>query len=210
MLAVENIVKSYRNHHDEVIALQDINITIQKGELISIIGPSGCGKSTLIEIIAGLQSPTSGQILFDNKKISNKRGIVSYMPQGDVLFPWRTILENVILPLELQGIAKEASIEKAKQYLPLFGLHGLEHHLPFMLSGGMRQRANFLKTFLYGKEMLVLDEPFGKLDAITRLQMQLWLMDLCVKTNQTVLLITHVIEEAIFLSDRIYVYLLDQ
>ena len=100
---------------------------------------------------------------------------------------------------------KETSVEKAKQYLPLFGLDGFEHHLPFTLSGGMRQRANFLRTFLYGKEMLVLDEPFGKLDAITRLQLQKWLMDLRVKTNQTVLLITHDIEEAIYLSDRIYV-----
>lgn len=205
MLQVQQLYKHYEQKQGKLDVLQDINLSLKKGEFVSIIGPSGCGKSTLLNIIAGLEHPSSGRVLFEGENIIGQTGHVALMPQNDVLFPWRTILQNVILPLELKGISKNEAKEKALNLFPLFGLKGFEHHYPFMLSGGMRQRANFLRTFLSQKSLLLLDEPFAKLDALTRAEMQTWLVSICEEEHLTVLLITHDIDEAILLSDRIYV-----
>ncbi|MCM3597904.1 ABC transporter ATP-binding protein [Metabacillus idriensis] len=202
MLSLSRISKSY-TEDQHVLLPTDLNV--KKGEFVSIIGPSGCGKSTLLDIIAGINKPTNGTVHYNGEEITNRTGLVGYMPQSDVLFPWRTVLDNVILPLEIQGSGKEEARNQARGLFPKFGLEGYEDHYPFMLSGGMRQRANFLRAYLNNKELLLLDEPFGKLDAMTRLELQKWFIQICEETGQTVIFITHDMDEAIFLSDRIFI-----
>lgn len=204
-LSVSGVSKSYFYRKEETPALLDIAIAIEKGEFVSLIGPSGCGKSTLLEIIAGLIRPDSGVIMLEDRNINGQPGFVSYMPQDDTLMPWRTIMENVILPLEIQNISKEEATREAISYFDLFGISHYENKRPFMLSGGMRQRAAFLRTFLGRKEILLLDEPFAKLDALTRLKMQKWLLDIWSHFGTSVLMVTHDIEEAVWMSDRVYV-----
>lgn len=203
MLTLSKISKYYSDNLQVVLPT---DLTVRKGEFVSIVGPSGCGKSTLLDIIAGINKPSGGSVHYNGEDITNKTGLVSYMPQSDVLFPWRTVLDNVILPLEVQGSGKAEAREKARVLFPKFGLAGFEDHYPFMLSGGMRQRANFLRAYLNSKELLLLDEPFGKLDAMTRLELQKWFIRICEETEQTVVFITHDIDEAIFLSDKIYIF----
>lgn len=188
-----------------IAALRQVSITVQESEFVSIIGPSGSGKSSLLDLISGLTIPDSGDIRLDGQSIIGQKGYVSYMPQKDVLFPWRTILENVIVPLEIQGVAKKKAMQEANNLLPVFGLEQFGDHYPHMLSGGMRQRAAFLRTHLSNSRVMLLDEPFGKLDALTRRQMQQWLMDMWQTMKTSVLMVTHDVEEAILLSDRIYV-----
>ncbi|MDR0140130.1 ABC transporter ATP-binding protein [Metabacillus idriensis] len=202
MLTLSQISKSYT---EDQHVLLPTDLTVKKGEFVSIIGPSGCGKSTLLDIIAGINKPTNGTVHYNGEEITNKTGFVGYMPQSDVLFPWRTVLDNVILPLEMQGSGKEEARNQARGLFLKFGLAGYEDHYPFMLSGGMRQRANFLRAYLNNKELLLLDEPFGKLDAMTRLELQKWFIQICEETGQTVIFITHDMDEAIFLSDRIFI-----
>ncbi|WP_111645608.1 ABC transporter ATP-binding protein [Paranoxybacillus vitaminiphilus] len=207
MLEVKNVTKVfYSNKYEDLTALEDVSLFVAKGEFVSIIGPSGCGKSTLLEMIAGLLKPTSGDIYLNGQSITGKKGNTAYMPQKDVLFPWRTIIENVMIPLEVQGVKKAKAKQEALSLLPAFGLEQFADHYPEMLSGGMRQRVNFLRTFLFRKELMLLDEPFGKLDALTKMQMHKWLLKILEQLKQTVLLVTHDIEEAILLSDRIYVF----
>lgn len=177
-LEVLNGNKIFKKSGKEFIALQDTTIQIEEGKFISIIGPSGCGKSTLFNMIAGLMKPTSGEILLDGKSIVGENGHVGYMLQKDLLLPWRTILENVILGLEIKGTPKKEAHAKALPLLHRYGLKGFENHLPNELSGGMRQRAALLRTILYDSEIILLDEPFGALDAQTRLTMQNWLYKL--------------------------------
>ncbi|PLR65962.1 ABC transporter ATP-binding protein [Bacillus sp. UMB0893] len=203
MLILSQLSKTYS---DNLKVVLPTDLTVRKGEFVSIIGPSGCGKSTLLDIIAGINKPSGGSVHYNGEDITNKTGLVGYMPQSDVLFPWRTVLDNVILPLEVQGNGKADAREKARGLFLKFGLAGFEDHYPFMLSGGMRQRANFLRAFLNNKELLLLDEPFGKLDAMTRLELQKWFIRICEETEQTVVFITHDIDEAIFLSDKIYIF----
>jgi ABC-type nitrate/sulfonate/bicarbonate transport system ATPase subunit len=207
MLEVKNVTKVfYSEQYGDLTALENVSLFVAKGEFVSIIGPSGCGKSTLLEMIAGLLKPTSGDICLNGRSITGKKGTVAYMPQKDVLFPWRTIIENVIVPLEIQGVKKAKAKEEALNLLPIFGLEKFADYYPDKLSGGMRQRANFLRTLLFRKDVMLLDEPFGKLDALTKMQMHKWLLKILEQLNQTVLLVTHDIEEAILLSDRIYVF----
>ncbi|MEM5017252.1 ABC transporter ATP-binding protein [Metabacillus indicus] len=203
MLTLKGVSKTYSV--DQPVLLPS-DLIVEKGEFVSIIGPSGCGKSTLLDIIAGVNKPSGGIIHYKGKDITNQTGHAGYMPQSDVLFPWRTILDNVILPLELQGTGKEKARAEALSFFSQFGLEGFEQHYPSMLSGGMRQRANFLRAYLSGKELLLLDEPFGKLDAMTRHKLQKWFIRICEASGKTVLFITHDMDEAIFLSDRIAVF----
>lgn len=177
--------------------LDDISLTVNPGEFVSIIGPSGCGKSTLFNIIAGLDSPTSGTVGID--------GEVAYMPQKDALFPWRSIAANAALGLEVQGVKRRAAQARVKEWFPRFGLAGFEDSLPFELSGGMRQRAALLRTVVQNKSTLLLDEPFGALDALTKQDLQTWLQQVWAEHNWTALLITHDVREAILLSDRVVV-----
>ncbi|MGG4489803.1 ABC transporter ATP-binding protein [Metabacillus idriensis] len=202
MLTLSQISKSYS---EDQHVLLPTDFTVKKGEFVSIIGPSGCGKSTLLDIIAGINKPANGTVHYNGEEITNKTGLIGYMPQSDVLFPWRTVMDNVILPLEIEGIGKEEARSQARGLFPKFGLAGFENHYPSMLSGGMRQRANFLRAYLNNKDLLLLDEPFGKLDAMTRLELQKWFIQICEDTGQTVIFITHDIDEAIFLSDRILI-----
>ena len=187
-----------------VTALQPIDLAVPPGKFVSIIGPSGCGKSTLFNIIAGLQRPTAGDVLLDGQVVTRMIGLVGYMLQKDLLLPWRTVLDNVILGMELKGVAKTTARARALPYLKRYGLAGFDRHYPAALSGGMRQRAALLRTLLYDTEVVLLDEPFGALDAQTRSMMQAWLLQIWADFGKTVVFVTHDVEEAVYLSDRIH------
>ncbi|MED4461040.1 ABC transporter ATP-binding protein [Metabacillus fastidiosus] len=193
IISLNNINKSY----NDMRILQDISLFVEYGEFVSIIGPSGSGKSTLFNIITGLTDADSG-----DQKISTNIG---YMQQKDLLLPWKTVMDNICLPLQIKGVSTKEARQIVKQYLDMTGLRGYENKYPNQLSGGMRQRASFLRTFLTSQDTMLLDEPFGALDSITKSKMQKWLLEIKEKLNITILFITHDIEEAIFLSDRIYV-----
>ena len=186
--------------------LENINFSADSKEIVSIIGPSGCGKSSILNLISGLAKPNSGYIQVGDKTDPHDRlNMISYMQQKDLLLPWRTVLDNVILGLEIQGIRKKEARLVAIEQIDKFGLSGFEDKYPFTLSGGMRQRAAFLRTILMNRPVLLLDEPFSALDALNRIQMQEWIVKLFDSLERTVIFVTHDIDEAIFLSDRIYV-----
>ncbi|MBJ7987267.1 MULTISPECIES: ABC transporter ATP-binding protein [Bacillus] len=188
-------------HYDEKPIIDELNASIQDKEFVSIIGPSGCGKSTLFRLITGLEEASTGQIELTETKSHS----VGYMPQKDMLLPWRTIIENAALPLECQGVEKKEAQVKAKELLHKFGLQGYEKKYPKDLSGGMRQRVSFIRTLLTGGEILLLDEPFSALDALTKASLQEWLFEQWKEWEKTILFITHDVEEALFLSNRILV-----
>lgn len=185
--------------------LKNINITVKTGEFVSLLGPSGCGKSTILNLVCGQEPVGEGQILINGQATAKPGQYLACMPQKDLLFPWRKLLDNVIIGLEVAGQARTTAIARARELLPLFGLAGFENSYPSQLSGGMRQRAALLRTILPNKDILLLDEPFGALDAITRFNMQSWLLDIWEGFRYSVLFVTHDIDEAIYLSDRIYV-----
>jgi len=190
---------------DEVEAVHDVNLDLGRGELVALVGPSGCGKSTLLHAIAGLLQPDEGEIWLDGAPAPNRLGRVALMPQRDALLPWRSVLDNVVLGLEVAGVDKREARERACALLPRFGLAGFGDHYPPALSGGMRQRAAFLRTVLAEREVLLLDEPFGALDALTRRSMQEWLLDLWDELGRSILMVTHDVEEALLLADRVAV-----
>lgn len=186
-------------------AVAPLDIKIETGRFVSLVGPSGCGKSTLFNVIAGLLQPTEGRVLIDGEDATGIIGRVGYMLQKDLLLPWRTVLDNVILGMEVQGMPLKQARERALPLLRKYGLAGFEYLYPNSLSGGMRQRAALLRTLLFDTDVILLDEPFGALDAQTKLQMQEWLMQLWSDFQKTVVFITHDVEEAIYLSDEIHV-----
>lgn len=192
-IIISNLSKKYK---DKLI-LKDIDLHVYNEEVVSIIGPSGCGKSTIFNILSNLTSPDSGEV--------DINGRFSYMYQKDLLLPYKNIMDNVSLPLILKGEKKKKSHETVKPYFSTFGLEGYENKYPHELSGGMRQRVNFMRTFVNSSDIMLLDEPFGALDSITRASMQNWLLDIKKEIKSTILLITHDIDEAIILSDRIYI-----
>ncbi|HSA83317.1 MAG TPA: ABC transporter ATP-binding protein [Patescibacteria group bacterium] len=202
-LIIKNISKSYEK--GKLRVLDNVSLSIDDGEFVSILGPSGCGKSTILDIISGLANADSGDVLLNGESIKNTTGKVAYMTQDDVLFPWRTVLDNVIIPLEIAGVEKKLAREESKKLLHIFGLDKFAASFPFMLSGGMRQRAALLRTYLTKKNVLLFDEPFAKLDALTRKNMQEWFLHIWQKDKRSVLFVTHDIDEAILLSDKIYV-----
>lgn len=201
VLKVVGITQEY--NHKNII--EDIHIQLHQGEFVSILGPSGCGKSTLFNVIAGLLTPETGQVFVNDVDVTGETGVVSYMYQKDLLLPWRNVIDNGILPLEIRGIPKKAAREKVKAMLPVFQLEDDGEKYPVQLSGGMKQRVSLLRTTMFSREIMLLDEPFGGLDAITRLKMQEYLLEILKKIQGSVLFITHDIDEAIFLSDRIYI-----
>ena len=205
-LDVRAVSKVFSRNGRIVHALDPVSFTIPEGRLISLIGPSGCGKSTLFNIIAGLLRPTTGEVLADGRSIVGRPGYVAYMLQKGLLLPWRTILDNIILAAEVRGIPKQESIARAQPLIERYGLGGFEQHYPHELSGGMRQRTSLLRTMLYDRDVVLLDEPFGALDAQTRLLMQSWLLQIWSDFGKTILFVTHDIDEAIYLSDEIYVF----
>ncbi|MBM4694279.1 ATP-binding cassette domain-containing protein [Rhodococcus hoagii] len=176
--------------------LDGIDLAVRPGEFVSVIGPSGCGKSTVFGIVAGLDSPDSGSV---------SAPTCAHMPQKDLLFPWRSVLENTALGLEVQRLPKKQARARAAELFPRFGLAGFEDARPHQLSGGMRQRAALLRTVVQDRSVLLLDEPFGALDSLTRTEMQTWLQDVWQQYRWTVLMITHDVREAVFLSDRVIV-----
>ena len=205
-LEVRSVTKVFSRNGSVIHALDSTSMDIERGRFVSLIGPSGCGKSTLFNIIAGLTKPTSGDVLAPEGSIIGKPGYVGYMLQKGLLLPWRTILDNIVLGMEVRGISKKECIERAMPLIKRYGLAGFEQHYPHELSGGMRQRASLLRTMLYDRDVILLDEPFGALDAQTRLLMQSWLLQVWDDLKKTVLFVTHDIDEAIFLSDEIHVF----
>lgn len=184
--------------------LDGVSFDASPGEFVSVIGPSGCGKSTVFNMLAGLDVPDSGRILVGDGAASGTPHS-AYMPQKDLLFPWRTVLDNTTLGLEVQGVDKREARRRASELFPIFGLSGFEDARPFQLSGGMRQRAAMLRTVVQDRELLLLDEPFGALDSLTRTEMQAWLQRVWQEYRWMVLMITHDIREAVYLSDRVVV-----
>ncbi|MBC2590687.1 MULTISPECIES: ABC transporter ATP-binding protein [Rhodococcus] len=183
--------------------LDGAEFAVAEGEFVSLIGPSGCGKSTLFGLIAGLDSPDTGAVTVGDRPAAPGRAAL--MPQKDLLFPWRTVLGNCALGLEVQGVPRGEARARARELFPAFGLAGFEDAAPRQLSGGMRQRAALARTVLQGHKVLLLDEPFGALDSLTRTEMQLWLQQVWQRDRWTVLMITHDVREALLLSDRVLV-----
>ncbi|WP_081953973.1 MULTISPECIES: ABC transporter ATP-binding protein [unclassified Paenibacillus] len=205
-LEVSGISKSFTHRRRETNVLNNVSLKVEQQEFVSIVGPSGCGKSTLFHMIGGLVKPDTGTIRMNGKVVTGQRGEISYMPQQPALFPWRTIEDNVLLAGEIKGALQDGAREEARQWLAKVGLNGFEQAYPHMLSGGMQQRAAFLRALLAPQELMLLDEPFSALDALTRSEMQRWLLELWEENRRSVLFITHNIEEALLLSNRIYVF----
>ncbi len=193
------------HHYGRLLSLDAIDITVNAGEFVALIGPSGSGKSTLIKIAAGLQQPSGGAVYLDGEPVRQRLGRTAYMPQSDALLPWRTVLDNVVLGAEIHGANRRESVERARELLALFGLEGFETVYPAQLSGGMRQRAAFLRTFLADSSLLLLDEPLSALDAFTRAELQDWLLDVRDHFDYTIVLVTHDVHEAVYLADRVIV-----
>src|SRR2546425_2633330 len=208
MVELVNVWKRFGKAPAQTVAVSGVDLKIAEGEFVTLVGPSGCGKSTLFNMIAGLLPPDDdGSLLLRGspQRDGQLLGKVSFMPQRDLLFPWRTVLDNAILALEVEGVPRKQARERAAAMLPEFGLKGFADHYPHQLSGGMRQRVALMRTFLFERDLLLLDEPFGALDALTRTRMQHWLLDIWARHRRTVLFITHDVDEAIVLGDRVLV-----
>lgn len=199
-LEVRNVSKSF----DGCPVLDGISIELNRGELVCLLGISGGGKTTLFNVISGLLDPDEGQVLLDGQDITGRPGRISYMMQKDLLLPYRTILDNAALPLVLKGIKKARAREEASKLFSQFGLEGTQEKYPAQLSGGMRQRAALLRTYLFSQDVALLDEPFSALDTITKSSIHRWYLDVMETIRLSTLFITHDIDEAILLSDRIY------
>lgn len=204
-LRVEGVAKRFDADDGPVEALAGVDLDVAPGEFVSLIGPSGCGKSTLLDIVAGLVAPTRGRVLLDGAAPPSLLGRVGYMPQKDLLMPWRTVLDNAALGLEMAGVPRRQARARARAELDRFGLRGFERRWPRELSGGMRQRVALARTFLAGRELTLLDEPFAALDALTRHAMQEWLLEIWQADRKTIVFVTHDVEEAVYLSDRVFV-----
>jgi len=204
-LRIDQVSMAFPTPAGHYQALAPITLDVPEGCFLSLIGPSGCGKSTIFNIVAGLQEPTSGRGMIDGLDATGTIGRVGYMLQKDLLLPWRSVLDNVVLGMEIQGVSIPAARKRALPLLRRYGLSGFEHLHPRALSGGMRQRAALLRTLLLDTDIILLDEPFGALDAQTKLKMQEWLLQLWSDFRKTVVFVTHDVEEAIFLSDEIVV-----
>lgn len=201
ILRTEHISKSY----GEKQVLQDISITLNEGEIISLLGVSGVGKTTLFNVISGLLLPDSGKVFLNDEDITGKTGYLSYMLQKDLLLPHKTVLDNVALPLVLAGKKKKEARKEVDSYFAQFGLEGTQQKYPVQLSGGMRQRAALLRTYMCGDSVALLDEPFSALDTLTRTAVHEWYLKVMDEIQLSTVFVTHDIDEAIMLSDRIYI-----
>jgi NitT/TauT family transport system ATP-binding protein len=201
-LRISHLAKTFNDLH----ALQDINLDVERGEFISVVGPSGCGKTTFLRIIAGLEPASSGEVLLDGRAVHRPGGDRGFVFQSDSLLPWRTVFANAIIGREVAGQVGPAERQRTMELLKLVGLEGFEHYHPRQLSGGMRQRVNLARALAIDPEILLMDEPFSSLDAQTREIMQTELMRIWEQGRKTVLFVTHQIDEAVFLSDRVLVF----
>lgn len=201
LLKIENVTKKY----GDMVVIDGINIHLEEGEIVSLLGVSGAGKTTLFNVISGLSKPDGGRVLLNDQDITSKPGSISYMLQKDLLMQHKRVIDNVSLPLVISGMKKKDAREKAEQYFEEFGLAGYEYKYPSELSGGMRQRAALLRTYLGSNGTALLDEPFSALDTITKSSIHKWYLEVMQHINLSTLFITHDIDEAILLSDRIYI-----
>ena len=204
-LRISGLSKSFQKEGGTVHVLDGIDLSVDPGQFVSVIGPSGCGKSTLFNILAGLMPHDRGDIALDGQAVPHLRGKVGYMLQRDLLMPWRSVIDNVVVGLEVRGHPRKQSLEQARHYLNMFGLSQFENAFPKELSGGMRQRVALARTLLPDPDILLLDEPFSALDYQTRLFLEGMLADTVSQKGKTVILVTHDIDEAIALSERIFV-----
>ena len=205
-IKIENLRKVFEvRGGGNVVALNDVSFSVREGEFVCIVGPSGCGKTTLLKIIAGLERPTSGVVTLDGKPVSGPGRDRCMVFQEYALFPWRTVLKNITFGLENLGIPKEERLKIAKRYIELVGLQGFEDRYPHELSGGMKQRVGIARALAIEPEVLLMDEPFGSLDAQTRNMLQKELLEIWEKTQKTILFVTHSVDEAVFLADKIVV-----
>ena len=204
-IRVQHLWMRYGGDTDGVVALADIDFTVRDGEFVAIVGPSGCGKSTLLRILAGLMPPTSGQAELAGSPIDGPRRDIGVVFQSPVLFPWRTVLANAELPVDVQGHDRKAMRAKALELLKLVGLEGFESRYPRELSGGMQQRVSLVRALIHDPALLLMDEPFGALDAMTRETMHIELQRIWMERRKTIVFITHSIAEAVFLADRVLV-----
>jgi NitT/TauT family transport system ATP-binding protein len=202
-IRIEGLSKTFGGGNDGVLALKDIDCSIQQGSFVTIVGPSGCGKSTLLRILAGLLDYSTGSVMLDGQPIRGTRRDVGVVFQSSILLPWRTILENVMLPAEVLGLDGKRVRERAMQLLQMVRLEGFEHKLPRQLSGGMQQRASIARALLHDPKILLMDEPFGALDEITRDRLNEEILRVWRETGVTILFVTHSIHEAAFLGQRV-------
>ncbi len=203
LLDIEGVRKEYRVRSKRVLALDSVDLSIAEGEFVTIVGPSGCGKSTLLNMIVGLLRSSAGKITFRGERIDGICTRIGYVTQKDNLLPWRTLIENVEIALEIRSVNSTARRETARTFIDRVGLSGFEEHYPHELSGGMRQRANIIRTLIYDPELILMDEPFGPLDAQTRIVLQDQLLQLWSATKKTIIFITHDLVEAITMADRV-------
>ncbi len=201
-LAVNEITKSFPSPSGNIPALAGVSFDIEHQGWTTLIGPSGCGKTTLVKILAGILPADSGEVVVGESSMPLRR-LAAYMPQSDTLLPWRTALSNALLPAEIDGRPRRDAVSEARDLFARFGLAGFEDLYPVELSGGMKQRLTLMRTFLAHRDLLLLDEPLGALDALTRARLQEWLMGVWSEMGKTVLMVTHDVEEALLLSDRI-------
>jgi NitT/TauT family transport system ATP-binding protein len=204
-IVLQNISKTYASPRGDVVALTDVSLDIKNGEFLSLLGPSGCGKSTLLKLVAGLDVVTAGTISIAGEAIDGPPAGLGMVFQKDVLLDWRTVLQNVMLPVEMQDLDQAEHLDRAKRLLRLFGLGDFLDKHPWELSGGMRQRVAIARALVTDPSLLLMDEPFGALDALTRDELNLELQDIWMRSRKTIIFVTHSIAEAILLSDRVAV-----
>lgn len=205
LIEIRGLSKTYRTRDGDVPSLRPIDLDIHDGEFVAVVGPSGCGKSTLLKLVAGLIPATEGEIVIEGKRVSEPPDDVGIVFQSPVLLAWRSVLKNIMLPVEVRGLDRATHLDRAKKLIATAGLIGFENKYPWQLSGGMQQRTSICRALVHDPKIVLMDEPFGALDAMTRERMNLELQRIHFETGKTILLITHSIPEAVFLADRVVV-----
>jgi len=205
MLSLSDVSRDFITRGKTIQAMAGVSLDVTAGEFLTVVGPSGCGKSTLLNIVCGLLAPSRGSVLYKGARLTGVNTEIGYVTQADNLYPWRTLRENVEFPLEIRGVARGERRARAAALIERVGLAGFEDHYPYELSGGMRQRANIIRTLVYDPEVILMDEPFGPLDAQTRLLLQDQLLKLWDGARKTIVFITHDLGEAVALADRVVV-----
>src|ERR1700704_2313693 len=205
VIEIAGVSKTYRTRDGEVPSLRPLDFSVDQGEFLVVVGPSGCGKSTLLKLIAGLLPPSDGEIRVQGRVVTRPHSDVGIVFQSPLLLPWRSVFKNVMMPVEVKGLPRATYAERARSLLKMVGLEGFEDKYPYQLSGGMQQRASICRALVHDPKIMLMDEPFGALDAMTRERMNVELQRIQRETRKTVLLITHSIPEAVFLADRVLV-----